>query len=99
MELPSTETRETLRAFWQARFHHFSEGKRSENLTCMHKNPMNRGLVSHPASFGVCTLQTLTVICGIDRADRGLSLPGQAQKGLRPLRSFEREWIRYCFKP
>ena len=54
LELAFNETREPLRAFWQARFHDFnvySERKRLEKLTYMHANPVKRGLVSHPKDW------------------------------------------------
>jgi putative transposase len=39
------------RPFWLARHYDFnvhSEGKRVEKLRYMHRNPVTRGLVSHP---------------------------------------------------
>jgi putative transposase len=54
MRLPFTETREPLRAFWQARFYDFNvygEGKKKEKLNYMHANPVIRGLVKHPGDW------------------------------------------------
>jgi putative transposase len=54
MRLPFAESREPLRAFWQARFYDFnvySEGKKKEKLNYMHANPVIRGLVKHPGDW------------------------------------------------
>jgi putative transposase len=54
MKLPFAETREPLRALWQARFYDFnvySEGKKKEKLNYMHANPVIRGLVKHPRDW------------------------------------------------
>lgn len=48
------EPRETLRAFWQARFYDFNlftEKKKREKLEYKHCNPVTRGLVSHPKDW------------------------------------------------
>ena len=51
---PLEPTRESPRAFWQARFYDFnvySEWKRKEKLEYMHANPVVRGLVEHPKDW------------------------------------------------
>jgi len=52
--LPFEETKEPLRAFWQARFYDFNvytTGKKKEKLNYMHANPVVRGLVEHPKDW------------------------------------------------
>ncbi len=52
--LPFEETKEPLRAFWQARFYDFNvytRGKMKEKLNYMHANPVVRGLVEHPKDW------------------------------------------------
>ena len=54
LRLPFEETREPLRAFWQARFYDFNvytHGKKKEKLNYMHANPVVRGLVEHPKDW------------------------------------------------
>ncbi len=54
MRLPFEETKEPLRAFWQARFYDFNvytRGKMKEKLNYMHANPVVRGLVEHPKDW------------------------------------------------
>jgi putative transposase len=54
LPLPFEETREPLRAFWQARFYDFNvytHGKKMEKLNYMHANPVVRGLVKHPKNW------------------------------------------------
>ena len=48
------ETKDPLRAFWQARFYDFNvytSGKMKEKLDYMHANPVVRGLVEHPKEW------------------------------------------------
>ncbi len=43
-----------LRSFWQVRYYDFpvwSEQKRVEKLRYIHRNPVRRGLVSHPEDW------------------------------------------------
>jgi putative transposase len=54
LRLPFQEHRESLRAFWQARFYDFNvytKGKMTEKLHYMHANPVIRGLVKHPKDW------------------------------------------------
>jgi len=54
LRFPFEETREPLRAFWQARFYNFNvytQGKKKEKLNYMHANPVVRGLVAHPKDW------------------------------------------------
>ena len=43
-----------LKSFWQARYYDFnvhSEEKRIEKIRCIHRNPVTRGLVTHPEEY------------------------------------------------
>ena len=54
LSLRFEESREPLRAFWQARFYDFNvynERKKNEKLEYMHANPVERKLVSHPKDW------------------------------------------------